>query len=162
MLGLVAVLWAVYLSECLVRWKPGDWIFRRTLSGGVRGVNAPDVTFWNERFALVWVSPWPALDVFRFSGEHLDSRACRARLDLHARRTRWLRASARTLFLLLLVLLPTLALAERVLPWILPLAAAVLLAWLSALVAFGRAYRSVHGRSPAPEMWLMNALSPVS
>ena len=155
MLGLVAVLWAVYLSECLVRWRPGDWVFRRTAFGPVTGVNTPDVTFWNDRLAFVWTSPWPAAIVRRFSGTGMQPLPP---LAGHL----WLRLSAATLFLLLLVVFPVLALTDRVLPSALPLAAAVLLAWISTFVAFVLTYRRVHGGRPSLELWLTNLLSPVS
>ena len=155
MFGLVAVLWAVYLSECLVRWRPGDWVFRRTLSGGLEGVSQPDVTFWNERVAFVWTSPWPAAAVRRFSGETLDPLPALPTLA-------WLRVSAVALFLLLLVVFPALVIAGRVLPWLPHIVLAIVVAWTSTFVAFVRAFRRVHGRSPSMELWLMHAISPLS
>lgn len=153
--GLVAVLWAVYLSECLVRWKPGQWVFRRTPSGRVEGVNAPDVTFWNERVAFVWTSPWPAMDVRRFSGTDLQPPPPLVGVA-------WLRLSSAALFLLLLVVFPALAITARLLPWVIHLAAAVVVAWISAFIAFVRSYRRLHGGGPPLELWLMHLLSPVS
>ena len=152
---LVAVLWAVYLSECFVRWKPGDWVFRRTLTGAIRGINRPDVTFWNERFAFVWTSPWPGHLALRCSGTNTDADTCRVRVrDAHVH-TRWLRASAFALWLLLLVVFPVLVLSERFLlslPWLVP---AVIVVWTSTLVSFFRT-------RPSLELGLTNSLSPVS
>jgi hypothetical protein len=152
---LVAVLWAVYLSECFVRWKPGDWVFRRTLTGAIRGIHRPDVTFWNERFAFVWTSPWPGHLAWRCSGTNTDGDTCRMRVqDAHVH-TRWLRASAFALWLLLLVVFPVLVLSERFLlslPWLVP---AVIVAWLSTLGSFFRT-------RPSLELALTNSLSPVS
>ena len=152
---LVAVLWTVYLSECFVRWKPGDWVFRRTLTGRIRGVDRPDITFWNERFAFVWISPWPGPLPFRCSGINTDVNGCRIRVQDAHLHTRWLRVSAFALGVLLLVVFPVLVLSERFLPslpWLVP---AVLVAWISTVVLFFRT-------RPSLELALTNLLSPVS
>lgn len=145
-----------------MRWKPGDWVFRRTLTGALRGVHRPDVTFWNERFAFVWTSPWPGHLAFRCSAGDLDSAACRVRVNAVRIQTRWLRASAAALCVLLLVVFPGLVGSERLLPsvpWLIP---AVAVAWISTLVSFFRTHRRVHGTRPSFELALTNSLSPIS
>ena len=159
---LIAVLWAVYLSERYVRWRPGDWIFRRTMRRAVCGVASPDVTFMNERFAFVWTSPWPAEVALRCRGDAMDAVAFATRFAEVRRQTRWLRASATALFIALLVAFPALVLSDRLLPLVRVFAAAVLLTWANTLVAFLRTYRRVHGARPSMETWLTHALSPVS
>lgn len=159
---LIAVLWTVYLSERFVRWKAGDWVFRRTMLRAVCGVASPDVTFMAERFAFVWTSAWPSDVPLRCRGEQMDSAAFSARLNDVRRQTRWLRASAAALFFALLVAFPALILTERLLPLLSVLAATVLFTWGNTLVAFFLTYRRVHGRLPALEIWLTHALSPVS
>ena len=159
---LVAVLWAVYLSECFVRWAPGEWVFRRTRGNTIRGVDRPDVTFWSERFAFVWASWWPGDVVIRCSGRDLDVEACRARLTQVDVNTRGLRVAAGALFVLLLVVFPLLVLTERLLVWLFWLLGAVLLAWGSTLILFFRAYRRVHGQTPSMEVALTNVLSPLN
>lgn len=159
---LVAVLWAVYLSECFVRWKPGDWVFRRTFTGAVRGIHQPDVTFWNERFAFVWTSPWPGHLAFRCCAGDLDSAACRVRVDDVYVQTRWLRASSVALCVLLMVVFPALVLGEWLLPslpWLVP---SVMVAWIITLVSFFRSHRRVRDARPSLELALTNSLSPLS
>jgi hypothetical protein len=159
---LIAVLWAVYISECFVRCRPGEWIFRRSARRTMCGVNRPDVTFWNERFGFVWTSAWPVDIAVRCSGDDLGAERCRARLDAVTRETRLLRIAAAILFILLLVLFPLLILVERLLPLLLPFAAAVTAGWGATLVLFFRSYRRVHNRRPPLETWLTQALSPIA
>ena len=161
-MSLIAVLWAVYLSECFVRWRPGDWVFRRTGRRTFSATNHADVTFLNERFAFAWTSVWPADPAFRAAGDNLDVESCRARVAAALRQTRGLRASATALFLLLLVAFPVLIVSARLLSLVLPFVALVLLAWGSTLLAFFRSYRRVHGARPPLEIWLTHALSPLS
>ena len=159
---LIAVLWTVYLSERYVRWRPGDWVFRRTMRRTVCGVASPDVTFMAERFAFVWTSAWPADVALRCRGDGMDAAAFSASLTDIRHQTRWLRASAASLFVALLVAFPALVLSDRLLPLLLVFAAAVLLTWGNTLLAFFRTYRRVHGERPPVETWLTHALSPVS
>ena len=159
---LIAVLWAVYVSECFVRWKPGDWVFRRAFRGAATATDRPDVTFLNERFAFVFTSWWPGDIALRCAGDDLNVTAWDARVGALRRETRWLRASASTLFTLLLVVFPLLVVTERLLPWVIWLAAATLVVWGSTLVSFFRTYRRVHGGPLPLELALTNTLSPVS
>lgn len=162
MFALVAIVWAVYLSDCFARWRPGDWIFRRGAGGTMVGIDRPDVTFWNERFAFVRTSPWPGDVTLRLSGDDFDAESLRLRVE-HARRdTRALRMSAIALSIVLLVLFPALVLTERLLPWLSWLLGAVALTWTTTLTLFPRAYRRVHGSAPTTEIWLTHALSPIS
>lgn len=159
---LVAVLWAVYLSECFVRWAPGEWVFRRTRGNASRGVDRPDVAFWNERFAFVWASWWPGDVVIRCSGRDLNVEACRARLIHVDVSTRWLRRFAAALFLLLLFVFPLLVLSDRLLAWLFWLLGAALLAWGGTLLLFFRTYRRVYAHTPSLEVALTKVLSPLS
>ena len=159
---LIAVLWTVYLSERYVRWRPGDWVFRRTMRRAVCGVASPDLTFMAERFAFVWTSIWPADVALRCRGDAMDGAAFSATFATVGQQTRWLRASAASLFIALLVAFPLLVLSDRLLPLLPMFAAAVFLTWTNALLAFFRTYRRVHGERPPMETWLTHALSPVS
>ena len=159
---LIAVLWAVYVSECFLRWKPGQWVFRRTLRRLFCGSHRPDITFWNERFAFAWTSVWPADLAVRCSGTAMDAAACRTRIDAAMKETQALRVSSAILFVVLLVLFPVLILSERLLVLVLPFAAVVAAAWVSTLVLFFHTYSRVRGARPPLETWLTHALSPVS
>lgn len=159
MVGLIAVLWAVYLTECFVRWRPGDWIFRRVAAGAARAVHEPDITLARERFGFVWASllPWSVACLCRGAALDLSgSPFTRLRSDL-----RWVRAFAALLFGVVLIVFPALVLAGRLLPWLWMFAAALSVTWAATFVAFWIAYRRVHGHRPALETWLVLALSPV-
>jgi hypothetical protein len=160
--ALVAVVWAVYLSDCFARWRPGDWIFRRGAGGTVVGIDRPDVTFWNDRFAFVRTSPWPGDLTLRLSGDDFDAGSLRVRVEHVRRDTRLLRISAIALAVVLLVVFPALVLTERLLPWLPWLLGAVALTWSATLILFPRAYRRVHGCAPTIDLWLTHALSPIS
>ena len=162
MIALVAVLWAVYLTERCVRWKPGDWIFRRAPFASVSAVAHPDITFWNERLAVAWTTLWPGDLAFRAQGDRLDAGEYRARIDEVRRHTRWLRGCASALFLLLLVIFPGLVISERLSPSLPYLVTAVGVTWACTIVTFVRSFRRVHGARPTLEVWLTHVLSPVS
>lgn len=162
MFALVAVVWVVYLSDCFARWRPGDWIFRRGAGGTMVGIDRPDVTFWNERFAFVRTSPWPGDVTLRLSGDDFDANSLRVRVENVRRDTRALRMSAIALSVVLLVVFPALILTERLLPWLPWLLGAVAFTWIATLTLFPRAYRRVHGCAPKIELWLTHALSPIS
>ena len=159
---LIAVLWAVYFSECFLRWRPGQWVFRRTPRRLFCGTHRPDITFWNERVAFAWTSAWPADLAVRCGGTDTDADRCRARIETVLLQTRSLRVSAAILFVVLLVLFPVLILSERLLVLLIPFAAVVALAWASTLVLFFRTYRRARGSWPPLETCLTQALSPVS
>jgi len=82
MTALIAILWTIYVSECFVRVRPGDWLFRRGLSGTVRGVGEPDAQFLGGSLAFSWTSLLPWRPVYVVSGAHLESRALNDRLML--------------------------------------------------------------------------------
>jgi hypothetical protein len=159
---LLAVVWAVYLSECFARWRPGDWVFRRSIDDETRGIDRPDVTFWNERFAFVWTSPWPADLSLRCAGTSFDVEACQARIDEVRHHSRGLRTAATALFVLLLVCFPFLVATERLLPWLPVFLGALIPAWAATLWMFRRTYRRVHGTPPPLEEQLAHALSPLT
>lgn len=162
MTGLLAVLWVLYVSECFVRWRPGDWVFRPSATGRIEGVSTPDVTFLDGRFAFVWTTllPWRAAHVC--AGHAFDARRGRVRLkDLRAHLT-GVRASAVLLFAIVLLLFPALVLTGRLSPSAPLLGAAFGLAWGATLATFVSAHRRVCGSGPAAESWLMLALSPIS
>jgi hypothetical protein len=159
---LVAALCALYVSECFVRWRPGDWVFRRGTFGAMRGVNAPDVTLFAGRYAFVWTSWWPGHLAHVVSGAAVDGRDTRARVERLRRETRWVRAGAGSLLALVLVVFPALVLTERVLPWLLVLASGFVVTWAWTFGAFWVAHRRVHRRGPSLEAWLVLASSPIS
>ncbi len=159
---LIAVLWAVYVSECFLRWRPGQWVFRRTPRRAFCGSDHPDITFWNERFAFAWTSAWPADISLRCSGEDTNPEACRARIEAVTRQTRPLRVSAAILFTVLLVLLPGLVLSEHLLVLVVPFAALAGIVWASTLILFFHTYSRVRGGRPPLETWLTQTLSPIS
>jgi len=162
MTGFVAVLWALYVSECFVRWRGGDWVFRAATDGTVVGVSEPDITFLDGRVAFVWASLLPGRPAHVASGSALDPRRCRIRLKRARGEIVWLRRFATSLFALVLILFPILVLTEWLLPALPILAAAFVLAWAGTLATFFAAYRRVYGSRPALETWLVLALSPLS
>jgi hypothetical protein len=162
MTTLVAILWTIYVSECFVRVRPGDWLFRRGLSGTVRGVGEPDAQFLGGSLAFSWTSLLPWRAVYVVSGARLESRALDDRLIQTGRARRLVAAAASALFVLVLIVFPALAMTNRllpVLPWFVP---TVALLWLATFVAFLRTYRRARGTRPPIEVWLTHALSPLS
>jgi hypothetical protein len=161
MIALVAILWALYVSECFTRWKAGEWVFRRRLSGEVRAIDAADFTLLGDRVSFAWTSllPWDVCLVF--SGEDLDREAFRQRLYALHRGTRWLRVSAATLGIVLLVVAPLLVVTGRLMPWLTIVLCALAAAWFSTCVAFVVTYRRLYGGRPPIEIWLVLALSPI-
>lgn len=161
MLALVAVLWAVYLSECFVRVRPGDWIFRRGLSGAMRGVSDPDAQFLNGGLAFSWTAllPWSA--VYVVSGTRLDPSLDRRVTQIRSAR-RLLSGVAALLFGLILIAFPALILTNTLLPVLPVLVVSIAICGPATFVTFMIAYRRIH-RSRAPmETWLPQALSPLA
>ncbi|HXW08578.1 MAG TPA: hypothetical protein VD833_25330 [Vicinamibacterales bacterium] len=161
MTGLIAILWVLYLSECVVRWRPGDWVFRPSAAGRLAGVSEPDVTFLDGRFAFVWTTmlPWRAAHVC--NGGAFDARS-RTRLKGVGAQLGWVRAFATGLFVVVLVVFPALVLTERFPPSIPLLAPGFVVCWAGTLATFFAAHRRVHGCAPKLESWLLLALSPLS
>jgi hypothetical protein len=159
-LTLIAILWAVYLSECFVRWRPGDTIVRAAGTRAAESVNAPDVTLFRERVGFVWTTPLPWRIACVFSGHSMDTP--RGAITRIHRDTRWVRITSTLLFAVVMVVFPGLVFTERVLPWLPLFALALAAAWSTTLGAYWFAHRRVHGAAPAIETWLVLALSPVS
>jgi hypothetical protein len=162
MIGLVAVLWALYLSESWVRWQRGDWVFRTTGDGRVKGVSEPDITFLDGRLGFVWTSLLPFRTVHVFPGSSLERRRCRVELLRLRRELAWLRGLATALFAVVMLAFPALVLMERLLPSLPLLLAGFGIAWAGTLAAYFVAHRRVLGFRPPVESWLVLALSPVS
>lgn len=162
MTALVAILWTIYLSECFARVRRDDWIFRRGAFGGYRGISEPDAQFLDGGLAFAWTAllPWSA--VYLVAGSKLDASFAKTRLALIARRRRFVVAGASSLFFLVLVIFPALALTNTIAPAVPYLGGAVALAWVVTLKAFFSTYRAIHGTRPPVETWLTHALSPLS
>jgi hypothetical protein len=160
MIGLVIALWAIYVSECFVRWRPGDWVFRETASG-VLASDAPDVTFVGGRFAFARMPllPWSAAHVCH--GEDLDGRGVCVRLEAADAEARWVKLSSAVLFGVLLIAVPALVVADRLLPVLYWSLGAVAVAWAATFGTFLTAYRRLVGAGPPIETWLVLLLSPV-
>jgi len=162
MTALVAILWTIYLSECFARVRAGDWIFRRGAFGGYRGISEPDAQFLDGRLAFAWAALLPWSVVYIVAGSRLDASFAKTRLAQIARRRRFVVAGASSLFFLVLVIFPALALTNTIAPAVPYLAGAVVLAWVATLTAFFSTYRAIHGTRPPVETWLTHALSPLS
>jgi hypothetical protein len=162
MTGLVAVLWVVYLTECFVRWRPGDWIFRSALWGAPRGVSEPDFALLDGRFCFVWTSLLPGAVVYRFAGEDTNRRRSQVDLDRVRHRSRWLRICSTTLSALVMIVLPVLIWTERFVPLLPLFVGAFVAVWAATLAASLLTHRRVYGVAAPMESWLVLALSPVS
>jgi hypothetical protein len=167
MVGLLAVLWCVYLSDCFVRQRPGVWTFRAGLLRPVRVFPVADLTLFDESIALVWTPFIPWQHAFGFSGESesvdsLSVAAAERRLTAVRLHTRGLKLASGVLFVWVLLVLTVLVVSDRLLPVLLPWAAVAAALCIGTFVMFLRAYRSTHGRRPPLDLWLTLALSPVS
>ena len=162
MTALVAILWTIYLSECFVRVRAGDWIFRRGAFGGYRGISEPDAPFLDGRVAFAWTTVLPWSTVYVVSGTRLDPAFANTRIAQTARRRRFVVAGASSLFFFVLVIFPALALTNTIAPAVPYLGGAVALAWIGTLTAFLSTYRAIHGTRPPVETCLTQALSPLS
>jgi hypothetical protein len=167
MLGLLAVLWCVYLSDCFVRQRPGLWTFRAGLLRPVRGFADADLTLFGESLALAWTPFIPWQGAFAFSshnrsGDALCVGAAERRLDAVRLHTRWLKVASGLLFHWVLLVLTLLIVSGWLLPGLLPWAAVAVALCITTFVMFLRAYRRAHDRRPPLELWLTLALSPVS
>jgi hypothetical protein len=165
MTALVAILWTIYVSECFVRVRQDDWVFRRGPGRRFHGATEPDAQFLDGRLAFSWTAllPWSAAYVV--SGRQLDAASAKtaaARLDAARHGRRRLTVAATALFVLLLVVFPALALTHTLAPALPYLIAALGLTWFATFVTFVASYRKVHGRRPALETWLTQLLSPIS
>jgi hypothetical protein len=162
MSGLVAALWVIYASECLVRWRPGAWIFRPRLDGRWTATSEPDITFLNGRFAFVWTTILPWRTALVFTGDSFDRDVTAARLLQIQTHCHVLRFASTALFATVMVVFAALVITETFAPAALVLVCAGVVAWVSTLTAFFAAHRRLHGRSPELESWLVAAVSPLT
>lgn len=162
MLALIALLWCVYLADCVTRQRPGAWTLRARLLRGMSGIAGPDFALWGERFAFAWTPLLPWLPAFTFTGVDLRVAATRRRLEAISRDTRPLRIAAGVLFVWVMGVLPLLVLTGWFVPVLLPWLIVGSTAWIITLVRFFAAHRRVHGRGPTPDLWLALTLSPLS
>jgi hypothetical protein len=161
---LIALVWALYASECVVRHRAGAVVFRGRAIGALRPVTNPDFDLAGGRLSITWAAllPWH----FGFAvGEQVDShrgaRQARVAILRAIRHTRPLQIASTALLLGLLVAMPVLILTERLsatLPIWLPVLASI---WLTTVLLYFGAHREIHGRAPALEAWLMVVLSPL-
>lgn len=162
MIGLVAALWCLYVSECFVRWKPGDWVLRETLSGRIRAVAEPDVCLLGGRLGFVWTSVLPWRRAWCVSGADVDVPAARTRFSELASHRRWLAVASTALFFSVPAGVTVLVLTGRLLPLLLPWLVAAATAWLATFVLFLRSHRRAVGHAPDFETCLALALSPLA
>ena len=162
MLVLLALLWCVYVSECFVRQRPGEWLFTADAFDRRRASAEPGIQLLDGRVGLSWTGLLPWSDAFIVHGDQLDLAAATARYESVRRSTRALRFASGALFAWVMVGLTVLVLSSRLLQALLPFACIGAAAWIATFVAFVRAFRQVHGTPPALETWLTLALSPIS
>jgi hypothetical protein len=162
MIGLVIVLWIVYLSECFVRWTPGCWVFRPRGLGAFQGVSEPDVTFFTGRVGLVWTSVLPWRLAYRFPAPHEPLVHGQQQLHRTSRLTLVLQVSSTILFGFVMLVFPALLWMEMFVPLLPALAAAVLTAWVCTLVCYFLTHRRIFGHLPALESSVMATLSPLT
>lgn len=162
MLVLLTLLWCIYVSECLVRQRPGEWLFRARAFGPRRASADPDAQLLGGRIGLSWTGLAPSAPAFLVKGDQLDLAQARARYEEVRAASRWLRVATSALFVWIMGGLTVLILTGRLLQALIPYAIAGAVLWLAAFSAFVVAFRRLHGRGPALEAWLTVALSPVS
>ena len=162
MVGLVAVLWVIYLTECFVRWKPGCWIFRSGSLGSFRGVSEPDVTFFSGRVGLVWTSVVPWRLAYRFPAPHEPLVHGQQQLHRTSHLTLVLQVSSTILFGFVMLVLPALLWMEMFVPLLPAFAAAVITAWLCTLVSYFLTHHRIFGHLPPLESSVMATLSPLT
>ena len=161
MLGLVVVLWCVYVSDCFMRQQQGRWTFRGGLKR-MHGVPAPDLELLGDRFGFAWTPllPWHA--AYSFGGRDYSVKTVKKRLAALTQHRRWLNVAAGALFVWVMLVFPVLVLSDLIVPlfriWVIPGA----IIWLFALVVFHLTYKRTHLRRPAFEVWFTALLSPLS
>jgi len=159
---LVIVLWAVYLSECLSKVRPGEWVFKGRVVGALRATGEPDLCLMADRWslALLPLAPWGI--VYRCSGSNLDAETAVKRVLAIEAAVKALRLSAGVLFFVLLPGLSALVWSGRTAPFLLSWAIVALGAWGPSAWCFFRAWREVHGTAPSFEVAATHLLSPLS
>jgi hypothetical protein len=162
MSGLVLALWIIYLSECFVRWRPGQWIFRPRLNGRLEAAHQPDISFLDGRFSFVWTTALPWRAALVFSGDSFDRKSTDERLRQVRTACRTLRLLSSALFALILIVFPALVLSEHFVPAAPAFICAVALAWVATLAGFFHAHRRLNRSWPKLESWLVAALSPLT
>lgn len=159
--SLVVILWIVYLSECLGRVQPGDWVFRGEGIDKLAGCGEPDLALAGGRYLFFWLPFLPWRMATRACGREMDVEAARARLDAVRKATELLRVLACALFFVLLPALTLAVFTGRTAPLLVPWVGLTLIAWGGTAWSFFRAYRLIHGRRPPLEVTLSHVLSPV-
>lgn len=162
MLALIAVLWAIYLSECFVRWTPGCWVFRPGSPGPYQGVTEPGITFLSGRVGFIWTSIQPWGLAYRFPPPHDPLLRGHDRLDRVPRQSRVLRVCSTILFVLVMLVFPALLWTEYFVPALPVFAVTLITAWACTLSCYFVTHRRIYGRMPELEAWLMATLSPLA
>ena len=162
MIGLLALLWCIYLSECLVRQRPGELVLSARAIKGWRAIADPEIQLLAGRVGFSWTAILPWRLAFTLSGDELDIRKARALVAGLKDSIRWLRIASGALFIWILGGLTVLVITDRLLSVLLPYAIVALLLWALTFAAFLGAFRRVHGQRPALEIWVTAALSPVA
>jgi hypothetical protein len=162
MIGLLALLWCIYLSECLVRQRPGELVLSARAIKGWRAIAEPEIQLLGGTVGFSWTAVLPWRLAFTLSGDELDIRTARDLVGGVKESTRWLRIASGTLFLWVLGGLTVLVITDRLLSVLLPYTVVALLLWALTLVAFFRAFRRVQGHRPPLEIWVTAALSPIA
>ena len=166
MTWLIALVWALYASECVVRHRAGAIVFRGRAIGALRPIAEPDFDLAGGRLSISWAAllPWQ----FGFAtGEKVDShrgsRHARVSLLRAIRHTRPLQWASSALLLGLLVGMPVLILTERLIRDARRSGCRSLASiWLATVLLYFGAHREIHSRAPALEAWLMVVLSPLA
>ena len=162
MIGLLAVLWAVYLSDCFGRQRADQWTFRRGAFKPVRGFAEPDILLGGGSVGFVWTPLLPWHTVFCFSGRELGLAAARRRFDQIRQHSRRLNIASLALFAWLMGGVSVLVLTDRLLSVLIPWAAVCVLFSSVTFALFISAYTRTHRTRPPLETWLTLALSPIS
>jgi hypothetical protein len=125
-------------------------------------VAGPDLQLLGDRLGLAWTSPAPWHLAYSVGGRDVNVRRARARFAEIEAHLRWSILASSILFVWVMLVLPVLALADRLLPVIVEWFVVAAAAWMFALAQFFRAYARTHESRPPLEAWLTMALSPVS
>ena len=160
--SLVAVLWLVYLTECLGRLRPREWVFRGRVPTALVGKGEPDVLFMAETLGFVWLSVYPGSIACRASGTTFDVGQAKRRIQQVNRAVRPLSVATSALFWFVLVGFSVLVWTGRTAALFAPWAVVAVALWFGSTWLFLRAYRTVYGRLPPAEVMASHVLSPVS
>ncbi|HEX6209529.1 MAG TPA: hypothetical protein VF136_02055 [Methylomirabilota bacterium] len=159
---LILVVWAVYLTEALVRWRAGGWVFKGYRPGALRPVEGADVELLDGRVGLVLLPLFPWEFAFRAAGEDWTTGPTRARLADVERAVVPVGIAATLLFGCLLPVPTALIFSGHLLPLLWPWLIASGIAWAATLLLFFTTYRRVHDAWPSAETTAMALLSPLA